>query len=173
MTTENMLTRIPENTSLLQSRKFTFAIPTLPFIRYFGQSISIPAVSTSAPMVPSPLSDMYRHGDKLVYDRLTITAILDEDLRVWEETYNWMLALTAPKEFPQYWRNTNGRMLAYHDTVLTFNNNANIPNMRLKFLYCHPVSISAIQFNTTDSADVIMTCDFTFQYDRFEFERLT
>lgn len=173
MTTSSLLTRIPENTSLLQSRKYTFIIPTLPFLNYFVQTTSIPRIGTSAVQVPSPYSEMYRHGDKLVFDPLTVTVLLDEDLRVWEETFNWLKALTFPHEGREYWRNSNGKQTAYHDAIMTVNNNANIPNLRFKFTYCHPTDISAIQFSSTDSADVTMTCDITFRYDLIEFERLT
>ena len=173
MTNNSLLTRIPENSNLLQTTKFTFSFPTLPFLRFFCQSVSIPGVSTSAVQVPSPFSEMYRHGDKLVYDDFATTVIIDEDLRVWEESYNWIRSLTFPKDFPQYVRNLgNGRSDPYHDGILTTNTNANIPNVRFKFTYCHPTSISAIQFTAADNADTTMTIDIRWSYDLMEIDRL-
>jgi hypothetical protein len=172
MSNSSLLTRIPENTSLLQPNKFTFSFTTLPFLKYFCQSVSIPGVSTSAVPVETPFSNTFRHGDKLVYDGLNISALLDEDIRVWEETYNWLLALTFPKEFRQYYRNSNNRDSAYHDGILTINTNANNPNVRFKFTNCHPVSLSGISFDTTQSALETMTIDIGFRYDGFEIERL-
>lgn len=172
MTTQSLLARIPENTSFLQGNKFTFEIPTLPFLKYFGQSINLPEVSTSAVSIESPFSSMYRHGDKLVYGPLNITAIIDEDLRVWEETYHWLQALTFPTEFRQYWRNSNGMYTAYHDAILTINSNSNNPNIRVKFVNVHPVSISGINFTSTTTAMETITCDFSFRYDGYDFTRL-
>lgn len=173
MTNQSLLTKIPDNQNLLQTTKFTFSFPTLPFLRFFCQSVSIPGVSTSAVQVPSPFSEMYRHGDKLVYDDFAVTVILDEDLRVWEESYNWLVSLTFPNKFPQYVRNLgNGRDAPYHDGILTTNTNANLPNLRFKFTYCHPTSISAIQFTSADNADTTMTCDIRFRYDLMEIDRL-
>lgn len=172
MTARSPLTEVPVNTSFLQSTKFQFSFPTLPFLRYFVQGLSIPGVSTTAPSVPSPFATMYRHGDTLVFDPLTVTVVIDEDLRVWEETYKWLVALTKPQNFRQYIRTINGNETPYHDGILTMLTNANIPNIRYKFTFCHPLSISAIQFTPSDSADVILTANIVFRYDQMEIERL-
>ena len=74
MTTQ-FLPQTPQNTSILQSTKFTFIIPDLPFLKYFCQTVNLPSVSTTEVMVPTPFSATYRAGDKLVYDAFTITAI--------------------------------------------------------------------------------------------------
>ena len=172
MTTSSILTRIPENASFLQLTKFSFVIPTLPFLRYFVQEASIPALSTSPVKVENPFSATWRHGDKLVYDALTITTLVDEDIRVYEETYNWLVALTFPEKFPQYIRSKDSTKSPYHDGFLTINNNANLPNIRIKYTDMHPVSISAINFDTKINANEIPTIDLVFRYDRIEIERL-
>jgi len=163
---------IPENTNFLQINKFSFVFPTLPFLSYFLQTVTLPGFTTNAVRVDTPFSATYRHGDTLEHDQLTITAILDEDLRVYEETHKWLQALTAPKEFPQYVRNLNGDRTPYHDGVLTINTNANNPNLRLKFSECHPVTMTGINLTTTDTADTTLTTDITFQFDLVEITRL-
>ena len=60
----------------------------------------------------------------------------------------------------------------YLDGYLTINTNANRPNIRIKFLNCHPTSIGAINFDTKVDADTIPVCDFTFRYDYYEIERV-
>lgn len=167
------LNLIPENTSLLQPTKFSFVFPTLPFLNYYFQTCSIPGVSTSPAPVETPFSNTHRHGDKLVYEVLTISALLDEDIRVWEESYNWIRSLTFPKEFPEYVKFRDAKNSPYHDGLLTVMTNANIPNLRFKFLHCHPISLSSINFATTDNAESTMTVDITFRYDRYEMERIS
>ena len=132
MSNESACSTQPDNTSLLQANKFTFSFATLPFLKYFCQTVNIPGVSTSPVTVDNPFSNTYRHGDKLLYDQMNITILVDEDMRVWEETYEWLQALTFPKEFSQYYRNSNGKKTAYHDGILTVNTNANNPNLRFK-----------------------------------------
>ena len=172
MTTE-FLPQTPTNTSILQSTKFTFVIPDMPFLKYFCQTVNLPSVSTTEVMVPTPFSATYRAGDKLVYDAFTITAIIDEDLRVWEETYKWLVGLTRPQSYSQYIKAKDPQAPLYYDGYLTVNTNLNNPNIRVKFHNCHPTSIGLISFDTKVDADVIPTADFTFRYDLFEIERLT
>jgi hypothetical protein len=163
---------VPENTSILQTTKFTFIIPELPFARYYCQTVSLPGVSTGAVEMQNPFSSTYRHGDKLVYESFTINAIVDEDLRVWEETYLWLQSLTKPDGFEQYAVYKGQKRQLYFDAVLTINTNANIPNVRIKFNECHPISLGSIKFNTADNAETIPTADIEFRYDSFQFERL-
>lgn len=173
MSNQSLLNRTPTNTSFLQPHKFTFEIPTLPFMRYFCQSVTFPGVSTTSPMVPSPFAPMYRHGDTLQFEQLIVQALIDEDLQVWQETFDWLVALTKPAEFEQYKRFYNPERKLYHDGVLTFNTNSNNPNVRAVFTYCHPVSISNIQMNTSHSADNVFTVDIQFMYDQYTLTRLT
>lgn len=172
MTTQSLLTRIPENTSQLQSAKFSFTFAKLPFLKYFCQSVQLPGVSTSAVQVSNPFADTFRHGDKLVYEPFTLTAILDEDIRIWEETYDWLTAMTKPQEFSQYARFFDEKRLPYHDGVLTINTNSNIQNIRVLFKNCHPVSLSAIPFDYKINADTTLTVEIGFRYDYFTIERL-
>lgn len=174
MTIEPYTANTPENTSLLQTTKYTFIIPDMPFLKYFCQTVTLPGVSTSEVAVPTPFSATYRHGDKLAYEALTLTALIDEDLRIWEESYKWLQGLTRPKEYEEYLRKTISKPATnlYFDGYLTVNTNANNPNMRIKFLNCHPTNLSGINFDTKVDADTIPTCDITFRYDRFEIERL-
>lgn len=165
----------PDNTSILQPTKFTFIIPDLPFAKYFCQTAVVPGVSTSPVAVETPFSSTYYHGDKLVYDTFSINAIIDEELRVWEETYNWLVSLTKPEKWSQYAKfegSSKAPRELYYDGILTINTNSNNPNLRIKFFNCHPVSLGSIQFSTAENADTIPTADITFRYDRFEIDRL-
>lgn len=173
MAIESFTSNTPENTSLLQSTKFTFIIPDKPFLKYFCQTVNVPGVATTEVEIPTPFSPTFRHGDKLRFEPLTITAIVDEDLRIWEETYKWLRGLTRPHEYEEYMRKgKDSRNPLYFDGFLTVNTNANRPNIRFKFRDCHPTAISLISFDTKVDADVIPTVDITFRYDTFEIERL-
>lgn len=171
MTNVSMETHIPYNTNLLQATKFTFIVPNLPFAKYFCQTVILPGVTTSEAMIPTPFSETYRHGDKLVYDMLTITFLVDEDFRVWEESYNWLKSLTFPHKFGEYVKNNRSAPSPYYDAVLTMNTNANNSNIKMKFHYCHPISLGGIQFSTMENANVMMTADLTLRYDTFTIER--
>ena len=172
MTTESFLTTIPDNTSFLQSTKYTFVIPNLPFARYFCQSINLPGVTSNEIEVATPYSSTYRHPTKMAFEPFSISFLIDEDIKVWEETYKWIVSLTRPESNKQYVKYRNKDASPYHDGILTLNTNANIPNIRIKFKNVFPVSLGGIQFGTTVSADNTLTADVTFRYDTFEFQRL-
>ena len=172
MSVASTITQIPENSSILQPTKYTFRIPELPFARYFCQTVNLPGVSTTPVQVDNPFSATFRHGDKLIYDQFSINSIIDEDLRVWEETYNWITSITFPENFKQYKKRAGVKSDIYYDGLLTINTNANNPNLRIKFFHCHPVSLGAVQFSTSENAETIPTADITFRYDRFVIERL-
>lgn len=174
MTTESALTSIPENTSLLQPTKFTFVVPDLPFATYFCQEANIPGISTNPVEQPNPFTSVWRHGDKPVWGDLSLTVLVDEDLRVWEETFNWIVSYVKPTDFAEY-RNRNGqqRSPVYHDGVLTINTNANLPNLRILFKEIHPFSISPVTFDMTIPEAPVIRTTVLFKYDYFQFERMS
>lgn len=172
MSNESLISKVPENVNILQPTKYTFIIPDLPFAKYFCQTVNLPGVSTSPVTIPTPFTDTYRHGDTLAFESFSINAIVDEDLRVWEETYKWLVSLTKPTKFEEYRNRKNTSNRIYYDGFLTINTNANNPNLRIKFKDVHPVSLGGIQFSTTENAETIPTADVTFRYDYFEIERL-
>ena len=173
MALESFASNTPQNTSILQLTRFTFIIPDKPYLKYYCQTVSIPTVSTTEVTVPTPFSNTYRHGDKLNFEALTISAIVDEDMRIWEETYNWLKGLTRPSSSEEYLRKSlQDTTPLYFDGYLTVNTNANNPNIRFKFHNCHPTSLGGVDFDTKTDADNIPTCSITFRYDLFEVERL-
>jgi hypothetical protein len=172
MTTNAFTTTIPQNSNFLQSTKYNFVIPNLPFARYFCQSINLPGVTSNEVEVPTPFSNTYRHPTKMSYEPFTISFLIDEDIRVWEETYKWIVSLTRPESGSQYIKSVNKDASPYQDGILTINTNANIPNIRIKFHNVFPVNLSGIQFGTMNSADTTPTADLTFKYDLFEIVRI-
>jgi hypothetical protein len=164
-----LLSQIPENLSLLQTTKFTFVIPQLPFLKYFCQTVQLPGISTNEIVQTTLFNDTYKFGSKVNFDPLTITSLVDEDIRVWEETYQWMVYLANPVQFGQF---KNKFPSKFYDAILTLNTNANNPNLRIKFKNCFPTSVGSIQFATTDNADVVPVLDISFRYDYFEIDRV-
>jgi hypothetical protein len=173
MAIESFASNTPQNSSILQLTRFTFIIPDMPYLKYFCQTVNLPSVSTGEVPVATPFSNTYRHGDKMVFEPLTLTVLLDEDMRVWEETYNWIKGISNPTSFADYKRKgLNDKTPLYYDGFLTVNTNSNNPNIRMKFHNCFPTSLSSINFDTKTNADSIPTCDITFRYDIFEVERV-
>src|SRR5665213_2684069 len=88
MAADSALTAQPRNINLLQTTKFTFTFPRLPFLRFFCASAILPSITTNSVMQPTPHATVFRHGDHLNYDPLMLTAMCDEDLMTWQETFH-------------------------------------------------------------------------------------
>jgi len=176
MTTQ---TRNPTNKDLLQSTKFQLIFTALPGITYFCQSVNLPGVSLSEVPRNTPFIDLYVPGEKLQYDVLNITFLVDEDLRAWEQLHDWIRALTFPTDFKEYTqlpritsRSYPREQPQYADAAFTVYTNKNNPNLRFKFKDLFPTTLSSIQFNASDTADNIITADASFRFSYFNIERL-
>ena len=179
MTTFN---RNPTNKDLLQSTKFRLIFNNLPGITYFCQTINLPGVSLSEVPRNTPFVDLYVPGEKLMYDTLNITFLVDEDLRAWEQLHDWIRALTFPTDFKEYAelpRITGGAFRQYpktqpqySDAMFTSYTNKNNPNIRFQFKDVFPTTLSPILFNAADTADNIITADATFRFSYYNIERI-
>lgn len=167
----------PTDISLLNSSRYTLTFPRLPFLRFFVYTTNLPGVSTNPAQVPSPFSEMYRHGDKLVYENLNVTMVNDENLGSWLQIFDWMQGLTFPHKFDEYLlsnslnKNDFTKGL-YADAILTIKSNAYTPILRVHFKHCHPTYLSGIQFSNGDNAELTSYYDATFQFDTYEYEKL-
>lgn len=175
MTTQSILTEVPVNQNYVQPNKFSFYFPTLSFTRFFVQSVNIPDVSTQEVFIPTQFNPTYRHGDQLNFDPLVITVLVDEDMKVWEESFNWLRALTSPKQYSEYIKNGGFKNLntPYADAVLIINTNSNIPNLKFTFKDCHPTALTGLGFSSSASPDQPMTASITYRYDYFTIERFS
>lgn len=168
---ESFQSRYRVNTNFLQSSKFAFACHNTPYLNYFSQSLQLPGVSAGEIPQDTPLSTIYRAGDKIQFEPLTINFLVDEDIRIWEETYNWMTGFTFPLTDKQYTirRDTKG---IYTDMTMFMFTNNNTDNLRIKFRNCFPVFLGPIAMNAMENAEVVMQSDLTIRFDYFEIQRV-
>ena len=162
-------THQPANKNFLQTDKWVFTMTKMPNLVYFVQSATIPAVSIGEAMVPTPYSETYKAGDKMVFEPLSLTFLVDEDLRTWEEIFNWMKGLTFPNNAQEY--RTQQKSGLYSDATLELVTNNYTRNFRIKFIRCFPTFLSDISLTYTENADITPTCSVTFRYDTFSIER--
>lgn len=171
------LDRTPETVNPLYPNKFRLDFARLPEITYFCQTVSLPGISIGEAFQPTPFVDLYLAGDKAVFDYLTVTFIVDENLLGWNSIYLWMRAMTFPTEFGEYKSlnklNKNAAAKAtgkpqYSDCTLTLLKSSNVNNIVIKYYDCFPTSLSPIIMSSTDSPDNTITCDVSFRYSYFD-----
>ena len=170
------LERTPENTGFLQPTKFILTFDRIPNVTYFCQEANIPGLSLPAIVVPSPAIDYHVVGNKLSYSMFNIKFMVDAKVESWKSIYEWFMSIASPHGTEErnsktilqnQFKQTN--FPQYSDAVLTVMSNLNNPVLRVHLVGLFPVSLSDIQFDTTLSADNIITADATFSVKYFDF----
>jgi hypothetical protein len=62
------LNRNPKNPNYLHPNKFQLNFARLPNIQYFCQTVTVPGISLSEIPQNTPFVDLYRPGEKAIYD---------------------------------------------------------------------------------------------------------
>ena len=77
MTTTNANSRQPTKLDYASPTQFRFSIIKLPKVEYFATAANIPGITLGQANQPTPLKDVPIPGDKLEYDNLNITFLVD------------------------------------------------------------------------------------------------
>ena len=165
-------TKQPDNINYLSPVGFRFSCNRLPETQFYSQQAVVPGVSITEVPVATPHRQHWVAGDNVMYDEFTITMIVDEYMRNWQEIQEWIIGLGKPESYQQYERakaqdkiKTQGQLF-----VLTGSKN---PSLRFDFYDLWPKSISTINFDITAAQVTYATSDVAFQYNYYEMTRLS
>ena len=173
------LTRLPQNTNYLQPTKFLLTFDRLGDVQYFCQTVNIPGVNLGQAPFNTPLLDVFVPDRKMIYNPLSIHFTIDESLNGWQQLHAWFRSIASPTSFDernrltslQNAKKTSSSLDSYSDATLTILSALNNPILRVKFYNVFPITLSDILFDTTQSADDIITADCVFTFDYFDFEK--
>lgn len=164
------ITRSPENTNLLQPTKFLLTFSRIVTTQYFCQTVNLPGVSLGEVVRVTPFLDMYSPGTKLTYEPLEMEFMVDEELLSWKNLYDWFTSMADPDGFEK--RDASRELQTnkhFSDATLTVLSALNNPILRIQYTNVFPLSISDIGFDTTRSADTIITAKATFRYQSYKY----
>lgn len=179
----NALVEQPTNLNYLSPLGFKFTLRRLPTVNYFCQSVDIPAISMTPINTPTPVGTLVRPGDKLVYDPLTITFRVDEDMKNYIEMVNWLEGLGHPtslqqtrdlsKLSPISLQTSIGSMQTIvSDATLTILTSHKNPGLNAFFSDAFPTSLSALRFNSMANDVDYLEATATFSYRKYTLERI-
>lgn len=170
-------TRTPESTNLLQPTKFILTFDRIGSTQYFCQSVNIPGINLGQAPISTPTLDVFAPGNKITYNPLSIHFTVDEKLQTWQELHAWFRSIASPESYGERKRLTDmqnqftkNKLKNYSDATLTVLSSLNNPILRVKFYNVFPITLSDIIFDTTLSADDIISADCVFMFDYFNFE---
>ena len=75
---------------LVISDGFRMVFSRAPNVQYFLQGFSIPSVSVNETIIPRGKQNVYAPGDTIVYEPLTVTMMVSEDMDNFKEIYDWL-----------------------------------------------------------------------------------
>ena len=192
MTTETSpLNRQPSKLDYSSPTQFRFLINQLPKVQYFTVAANIPGLTLGDTTFATPLKDIPLMGDKLTYDDLTLTFIVDENLENYIELHNWLTAIGFPKDrsqFKQHRSTTSNTPVTtvgtsddigdvkpttsdrpmFSDSVLTILTNKNNPVVECRFSDCFPTSISGLDYSQNQTDVEYLTAEVSFKYKIYE-----
>jgi hypothetical protein len=173
----NALTRTPENTNLLQPTKFILTFDRIGSTQFFCQSVNIPGINLGQAPISTPMLDIFAPGNKITYNPLNIHFLVDEKLDSWQQLHNWFRSIASPESYSERTRLSdvqnqynNKKLKSYSDGTLTVLSALNNPILRVRFFNMFPITLSDITFDSSQSADDIITADCVFIFDYFNLE---
>ena len=195
MTTTNANSRQPTKLDYASPTQFRFSIIKLPKVEYFATAANIPGIQLGQANQPTPLKDVPIPGDKLEYDNLNITFLVDENLENYREIHGWLTGLGFPKDNEQFRNLQNAgsdrfpttknvglnKELGsikkavqddgglYSDATLFVLSSKNNSNLEIRFRDIYPVSLSGLDYNQQETDIQYLTANVTFAYKIYEF----
>ena len=152
--------------------QFRFKCSKLPTVEFFCQTANIPGIGLGAADVDTPLKSIPFPGDKVTYQDLAISFLVDENLNNYKEIHDWIIGLGAPQNHTQfsdlratgtdrfpghtsYANSTTADPLpeggTYSDATLTILNSKNIAVTEIRFHNIFPTSLGALSYDVQAS----------------------
>lgn len=162
----------PSNKSFLSPIGFKFVLNKLPHVTYFCTSAEIPDIQMGQiDTVENTFIKLPVPGDKLQFGLLNIRFRVDEDLKNFQEIYDWLIGLGYPDNFEQRANISRGIQNigeVYSDGSLVVTTASYKPNVEIKFVDMYPVSLSAVPFNIEATDIDYVQADVNFAYRKYE-----
>jgi len=146
----------PKNMNPLADVQYKFDIAALPNTSFFVQTAALPGITLVPMEIGLPqLQGFARSTGTISYEELTIAFLVDEYLKNWMEIYKWIIGN------PSY---TSG--------VLTILSSSMNPTMEAHFKQLFPISLSALDFDSTTGDPTYQQASVSFKYTEYTIKSL-
>ena len=194
-TSQSPLSRQPTKLDYASPTQFRFVIGQLPKVEFFTVGTNLPGITLSEAIQNTPFKDISMPGNKLEYEDLSVTFIVDEYLENYTSMHEWLTAFGFPKNREQFstFRSTTSNAPTdtrgsskdigdvgvstamrgmFSDATLVVLSNKNNPIVQVNYADIFPTSLSALEFNQNATDVEYLQATATFKYKLYEIEAL-
>lgn len=159
----------PTNINLLQPTSFKVIVDRKRYgtSEYYAQTVNHPSVSSDTATVPRSRANLHFPADKLTFGTLSITIMLDEELKAYTEMYEWMQRLVNEPYKTRTFADSDQFPSSIDITVAILSSHNNVIK-KIKYVDCTLTDISDINFQATSGALPAMTYTASFSFSYFE-----
>lgn len=125
------------------------------------QTANHPSVSAKSGIHSTPRRELPIPGQKLEYEPLKVTLILEESMASYIAIYDWLKQCVEEDDYKAFQDKTIDAKLL----VRTQKGNL---NKTITYVRCFPTELGGLEFKTTDEESTYLTSDATFEYAYFE-----
>jgi len=162
----------PKELNLLSDNAFHFKIESLPKFSFFAQTFELPGVSMGQALRATPLVDYPVPGDKVEFNDLQVTFLVDESLENYKEVWKWIMHLGYPQNTREYKNLVTGNSPYIRTSdinLFTLSNKFNVIN-EVQFMDAFPYALSGIVFNSANTQVDHPVATASFQYSLYRFK---
>ena len=202
MTTTNVQTRQPSIMDYASPVQFRFKCTKLPQVEFFCQKANIPGISLGELTQTTGLVDIPQPGDKITYQSLEVSFLVDENLNNWKELHDWMTGLGFPEKHQQFTdllaaghdrfptskvgtatpsKDSGSKYITapldagatYSDATLTVLNSKNIAKTEIRFQDIYPTALGALSYDVKASDVDYLAVQATFAYTLYKIVQIS
>ena len=165
------------NRNFLSVVGFKMILNRCPKVDFLCNSANLPSITLGVAEQATYLRNIPVPGDKIQYDDLRITFVVDEDMENYLQIYQWMTSLGFPESVGQYSEllsnkpevdNPSDPRNERSDGTLQILNSNLLPSVTVKFRDLFPVSLSGVPFNATAEDQQYYTAEASFKYTLYD-----
>jgi hypothetical protein len=159
-----------QNRNFLSPVGFRFTLAKYQKVSFFVTSARLPEITLGTAIQPSYLKDLDVPGEKLIYGDFNLRFYVDESMENYMTIHNWLTGLGFPEtaqQFANFTTNEGGlrdQKEAFSDGTLRILNSNYRDTALVKFKDLFPVSLSSLEFESSDTDINYFTADVTFKY---------
>ena len=168
--------KVPENLNYLSNISFRLTIDDSPNITWFCQVVNIPGVTIDALEIPTPHATVPFGGSKVQFEELNIRFIVDEHMKNWMEIYDRIIAMGMAEGHEKFKKQQEKGMHprggAFSTIVISILTSSMNPQMEFHFYDAFPISVSALEFDSSVADTEYFTASASFRYTNYEIKNL-